>query len=146
MLKDDIQKAIFTSLKAGQKVELKVLRFILSQIKYEEINKQRQLSNEETISLIQKEVKKRREAIEMFKKGNREDLVADEEAQLDVIGQYLPKQLSNEELNKIVEEIVASTPDKSNIGKIVGLVMAKVKGRADGQIVADLVRGNIAVK
>ena len=86
MLKDEIQKAILTSLKGKKPIELKVLRFVLSQIKYEEIAQQRELSNEEIVSLLQKEVKKRKEAIELFKNGKREDLVTDEEAQLTVIG------------------------------------------------------------
>lgn len=140
MIKAEIQKTILTSLKAGRKTELKVLRFILSQIKYEEIAQQRELTDEEIIVLLQKEVKKRKDAIELFKSGNREDLVADEEAQLNIIGKYLPKQLSSEELNKIIEETIASTPDKSNIGKVIGQVMAKVKGRADGKMVAELVK------
>lgn len=140
MIKEEIQKAIPVNLKEGKTTELKVLRFILSQINYAEIEKQGQLTDDETVTLLQKEVKKRKEAIEMFKKGKREDLVKDEEAQLLIIDWYLPQQLSDEELNKIVEETVSSTEDKSNIGAVIGQVMAKVKGRTDGSHVAQLVR------
>lgn len=140
MIKDEIQKAVAVNLKAGKTTEVKVLRFLVSEINYAEIAKQGQLTDEEAVSLLQKEVKKRKEAIEMFRKGNRADLVTDEEAQLIIIGQYLPKQLSDEQLNKIVEETVQSVEDKSNIGKIIGQVMAKVKGQADGAKVAQLVR------
>lgn len=140
MLKEEIQKAINSSLKEGKKTELKVLRFILSGIQYAEIDKHKDLTDEEIISLLQKELKKRKEAIEMFKKGGRDDLVKDEENQLIVIEKYLPKQLSTEELNKIIDEIISSSADLSNMGKIIGLVMAKVKGKADGKTVAEAVK------
>jgi len=143
MLKDEIQKAILTSLKGKKPIELKVLRFVLSQIKYEEIAQQRELSNEEIVSLLQKEVKKRKEAIELFKNGKREDLVTDEEAQLTVIGHYLPKQLESGELDKIIKETIDTAADKTNRGKLIGLVMVKVKGRADGKTVAELVKKSL---
>lgn len=143
MIKDDIQKAVIVNLKKGKATEVKVLRFVLSEINYAEIDKQGQLTDEEAIALLQREVKKRKEAIEMFKKGNRDDLVKDEEAQLIIIGQYLPRQLSDEELNNIIEEIIQSIEDKSNMGKIIGLVMIKLKGQADGAKVAQLVKQKI---
>lgn len=139
MIKNDIQLAINSALKAGNKTELNALRFVISQVQYEEIAKQKELTDEEVVSLMQKEVKKRKEANEMFKKGNRNDLVIDEEAQIAVIQKYLPQQLSEVELEKIVTDTIAQTADK-NIGKIIGLVMAKVKGKTDGSAVANLVR------
>lgn len=144
MIKSDIQKKILVSLKGGKQTELKVFRFILSQINYEEIAKQRELTDEEIITLLQKEIKKRKEAIEMFRKGKRDDLIEDEEKQIIVIEQYVPKQLDSEELKKIIEEIIKSSEEKSNMGKIIGLVMVKVKGRADGSIVASLVREKLS--
>lgn len=140
MIKADIQKQILISLKEGRQTELKVLRFVLSQIKYGEIEKQRELTDEEVISLFQREIKKRKEAIEIFKKGKRDDLVNDEEKQIVVIQNYIPKSLSTEEINKIFEETIAVSGDKSNMGKIIGMVMTKVKGRADGAVVANLVK------
>lgn len=144
MLRDDIQKSVNENLKAGKALEVKVLRFLLSEIKYAEIAKQTDLTNEETVTLLAKELKKRKEAIEMFKKANRDDLVADEEKQLVVIQKYLPKQLTESELEKAVGEVLATASDKSNMGKIIGLVMAKVKGRSDGKTVADLVKKKIS--
>jgi len=94
MLKNDIQNTVNNYLKARKTLEVKVLRFILSEIKYAEIEKQKELTDTEVISLLQKEIKKRREAIEMFKKGNRSDLVTDEKAQMAVIMKFLPKALS----------------------------------------------------
>jgi uncharacterized protein YqeY len=140
MLKNDIQNTVNNYLKARKTLEVKVLRFILSEIKYAEIEKQKELTDTEVISLLQKEIKKRREAIEMFKKGNRSDLVTDEKAQMAVIMKFLPKALSKEELEKIVDEVFSTLGEEKNMGKIIGLVMAKVKGKADGSVVASLVR------
>lgn len=144
MLKDDIQKTVNENLKAGKTLEVRVLRFLLSEIQYAEIAKQSDLTDEETVALLAKELKKRKEAIEMFKKANRDDLVADEEKQLTVIQKYLPQQLTESELEKAVDEVLSSLPDKSNMGKIIGLVMAKVKGQADGKMVAELVKKKIS--
>ena len=140
MLKDEIQNAINKALKERNKTELKVLRFVLSQIQYEEIDKRKELSDEETVAVLQKEVKKRNDAIEMFKKGERPELVEDEQNQVKIIERYLPKQMGDEEINRIIEETIITLDDKSNIGKTIGLVMAKLKGRADGGKVARLVK------
>lgn len=140
MLKNDIQQAIYANLKEKKATEVKVLRFVLSEIQYAEIAKQKDLTDEEVITLLQKETKKRKEAIEMFKKGKRDDLVADEEKQIIIIEKYLPKQMEQEEVERIVDAVLAGTNDKSNTGKLIGLVMAQVKGKTDGGIVAQLVR------
>ncbi len=140
MLKDEIQNAINKALKERNKTELKVLRFVLSQIQYEEIDKRKELSDGETVAVLQKEVKKRNDAIEMFKKGERPELVEDEQNQVKIIERYLPKQMGDEEINRIIEETIITLDDKSNIGKAIGFVMAKLKGRADGGKVARLVK------
>ena len=140
MIKEEIQKKILTSLKEKKEMELKVLRFILSQINYAEIAKQKPLTDEEIMALLQKELKKRKEAIEMFRKAGRSEMVADEEKQLPVIEQYLPKQISQEELAKIVDETVKSIEGVPNMGQVIGMVMKKVKGQADGGMVASIVK------
>lgn len=146
MIKNEIQQSINNALKAGNKVELQALRFVMSQIKYEEIARKKELTDEEVISLMQKEVKKRREAIEMFKKGNRTDLVSEEEAQIKVIQKYLPQQLSEEEIGKIVDAILAASPDERNMGKIIGMVIGKAKGRTEGSTIAKLVKQKLESK
>ncbi len=140
MIKEDIQQAINSALKAGNKTELNALRFVMSQIKYEEIAKQKELADEEVITLMQKEIKKRKEAIELFKKGNRDDLVTDEEAQIMSIQKFLPQQLSEKELSNIIDEVMVSVGEDKNIGKIIGLTMSQVKGKADGVTVSSLVK------
>lgn len=144
MIREEIQNAVYANMKAGNQMEIKVLRFILSEIKYAEIEKKENLNDEEVIKLLQKEVKKRKEAIEMFRKGGRTDLVGDEEKQLEVISKYLPVPKSAGDLEKIIDDVIAKSSDTSNPGKIIGMVMARVKGEADGSEVAQLVRKKLA--
>ena len=144
MIKEEIQKAVISAMKGKQTTELKVLRFVLSLIQYEEINKQKKLTEDETVSVLRKEIKKRKEAIELFKKGNRQELVADEEAQIKIIERYLPQQMPDADLEKVVDNVLA-TSEKSmaNMGKLIGAVMERVKGQADGAKVAFLVKKKI---
>lgn len=146
MIKEEIQKRILVALKEKKETDLKVLRFVLSEIKYAQINKQKELTDEEIINLLQKEVKKRNESITMFQKGGRPELVLDEQKQIKVIEEYLPKQMSDEELSLIVAEVLATVEDKSNLGKLIGLVMGRVRGKADGNRVAGLVKEKISGK
>lgn len=144
MIKDDIQQAIYTNLKAKNETATKVLRFILSQIKYEEINKQKDLTDEEVIAVLQKEMKKRKESIEMYKKSGRQDIVDDETKQIEIIEQYTPKQMSEEEVKKVIDDIVPAGSDMAAMGKVIGMVMGKLKGKADGSIVARLVKEKLS--
>lgn len=140
MLKDDIQTRMQKSMKERKTSDVKVLRFLLSQINYEEIAKQKPLTDDEVRQVLAKEVKKRKEAIELFKKGNRLETIADEEAQIAVIQSYLPKGMSEKELLSIIEHVIATAGDTSNPGKIIGQVMVRVKGQADGSLASRLVR------
>jgi uncharacterized protein len=144
MIKEQIQKKIIESMKSGDKIRVKVLRFVISEIKYAEINKKFDLTDEETVALLRREVKKRNEAIEMFKKGNRSDLVEDEEKQVEIIKEYMPKNITEDELKILIKKTLVDIPDKSNPGKLIGIVMAKVKGQTDGSIVARLINEMLA--
>ena len=144
MIKDNIQKAIFENLKAKRETEVKVLRFLLSQIKYEEINKQKELTDQEIVVLFQKEVKKRKEAIEMFRSAGRNDLVYDEEKQLEVISRYIPKPLTEDELTSLITEEIKNSAEPDNAGVIMGSVMKRVQGRADGAKVFQLIKERIS--
>ena len=144
MIKNDIEQSIIKALKERNTSELKVLRFVLSEIKYAEINQQKDLSDEEVSSILQKELKKRKEAIELFKKVDKNDLVKDEEKQLTVIQRYLPAQMAEEELNQIIDQTLSGLTDTSNAGKIIGLVVSQTKGRADGSLVATLIKQKLS--
>ena len=144
MIKNDIEQSIIKALKERNTSELKVLRFVLSEIKYAEINQQKDLFDEEVSSILQKELKKRKEAIELFKKVDKNDLVKDEEKQLTVIQRYLPAQMAEEELNQIIDQTLSGLTDTSNAGKIIGLVVSQTKGRADGSLVATLIKQKLS--
>ena len=141
MIKEEIQNAVINAMKGKLVIELKVLRFVLSLIQYEEINKQKKLTEEETVSVLRKEIKKRKEAIELFKQGNRQELVADEEAQIKIIERYLPQQMSDIDLERVVDGVMSSNEKSmANMGKMIGAVLEKVKGQADGAKVAYMVK------
>ncbi|OGG13647.1 glutamyl-tRNA amidotransferase [Candidatus Gottesmanbacteria bacterium RIFCSPHIGHO2_01_FULL_39_10] len=146
MIKQKIQDQIVVALKAGDKVRLDVLRFILSSIKYAEIEKQKELTDDEIVSLLSKEVKKRKEAIEMFKKGGRTEGIEKEEKQIVVINEFLPEKISQEELEKIISEVISSSGADPQMGKVIGTVMGKIKGQADGSEVARIVKEKLAGK
>ncbi|KKR34326.1 MAG: hypothetical protein UT63_C0003G0042 [Candidatus Gottesmanbacteria bacterium GW2011_GWC2_39_8] len=140
MIKEEIQKNILVSLKAKNTTELSVLRFVLSLIKYEEIAKQKELTDEEIVKLIQKEIKKRQEAIEMFKKVGKTEGVEEEEKQIDVIKKYIPEEMTDEELEKIVDQAVAEAGSVTNPGPLIGKIMSLTKGKVSGDRVSAMVR------
>lgn len=120
-----------------------VLRLVKSAIHNQEISKQKKdkgLSDEETLQVLMTEAKKRRDSISLFRQGEREDLASQEEKELKIIEKYLPMQLAEEEVRKIVQEVVAKSGEDKNFGKIMGAVMSQVKGQADGTLVSRLVK------
>ena len=132
-LEDDIRSAM----RSRAQERLDALRFIKSQIQLTEKNQQKDLDEPGVIEVIAKHAKERRESIQMFQEGNRTDLVAKEMAALAVVEEYLPPQMTREDLVKIVEEAIqqvgaTSARDK---GKLMGRLMPQVRGKADGAIV-----------
>ena len=119
-----------------------VLAVILDQNKKKEYEKSASLTNEEMMEIVSSEVKKRRDAKKEFERGSRQDLVTKEEAEIKILSKYLPEQLSDDELrdiiNKTLEEIGAS--EQKDLGKAMGAVMAKVKGKADGNKIIEIVK------
>ncbi len=142
ILSDDLKKA----LKAGQKDVLSVIRMIKAAVKNKEIEKGDALSDEEIHGVLMTLAKQRKDSIEQFSKGGRQDLAEIEARELSIIQSYLPKQISKEE----VEEIIKNTVTESNangpkdMGKVMKAVMAKVKGRADGRLVSELVKETLS--
>jgi uncharacterized protein YqeY len=140
-LKDKIQEALKGALKRRQGVEVSTLRLLLSEIKYAEIAQQKPADDSKVLDVIAKEVKRRRESIEAFKKGNRGDLVAQEEAELAILMSYLPKQMSREEVVAVARQVVDAVGAKGpgDKGKVMSQLMPQVKGKADGKEVSDIV-------
>ena len=130
------------ALRAGNHTKLSVIRLLKSSIKNREIEKMAPLTDEEVIGIIMTALKQRRESIEQFQKGGREDLVQKEKSELEVLHTFLPQQLSEEELvsevQAVIREVGASSP--KDMGKVMKIVMVRVKGRAEGARVSSLVK------
>jgi hypothetical protein len=125
-----------------------VLRGLKSDLKYRQIDKGDELSEEDAIGVLSSAAKRRRESIEQFQKGGREDLVRKEQFELDLITSYLPQQLSEEKLCEIIREAIAETGADSpqKLGLVMKIVMPKIKGQADGKMVNKLAMDMLAKK
>ena len=129
------------ALKAGQKLRLTVLRGLKSDFKYKQIELGSPLTEDQVIGVLSSSAKKRRESIEQYRLGKREDLAQKEEAELEIINSYLPQQLSEDRLRELIQEAIAESGADSpqKIGLVMKVLMPKVKGQADGKLVNRLV-------
>ena len=132
-LKNQIKEDMKSAMKAGEKDRLKVVRLIMAAIKQVEIDTRSELDDAGVVGVLEKMVKQRRDSVEQFEKGAREDLAAIERAEIDVIQAYLPEQLSADEIAALVDEVIAATGAESirDMGKVMGQIKAKAAGRAD---------------
>lgn len=173
MLKQKLQEELKQAMLAKDVLKTSVLRLLLSAINYYEIQKgtelwQRasspvseaasdaakadryeehyQVTDDDVIKVIQKEAKQRKDSIEEFKKANRPELVGRETKELEILQAYLPAQMSEEEIKKLVIEVIKETGASKiqEIGKIMGALMPKIKGKADGGIVSKIVKESLA--
>lgn len=130
------------SMKSGDKLRVATLKLLMSAIKNAQVAKRGDLTDEEGIEVVSREFKKRQEAAQEYRKAGREDRASAEEAEAEILKEWLPEQLSSEEVQRLVEEAVnetgAATP--AEMGKVMGVLMPKLKGKADGKLVSELVR------
>lgn len=140
-LKDRLLSDLQESMRRGDVVRRSVIRMARAAIVNAEIDKGKPLSDEDVVAVLHKEVKKHRESIAEFAKGNRKDLVAQEEAELNVLMEYLPKQMSREEIKTLAERFIAEVGAKGpqDKGKVMGRLMEQVRGKADGREVNEVV-------
>lgn len=132
-LKDQIKEDMKSALKAGQKDRLKVVRLIIAAIQQVEIDTREQLDEAAVLVVLTKMVKQRRDSVEQFVNGKREDLAAIERDEILVLESYLPEQLSAEELTAMVDEVIQATGATGirDMGKVMGQIKAQASGRAD---------------
>jgi uncharacterized protein YqeY len=137
-----IDDDLTSALKRSEKLKLSVLRLIKSAIQNQRIQKGKDLTDDEVLSLFSSIAKQRRESIEQFSLGGREDLVAKEKEELAIIQGYLPEPISEKEIEDMIEEAVAasSAESEADIGKVMKILMPRVKGLADGRLVNNKVR------
>ena len=145
-LKNQIREDMKSAMKAGDKDRLKVVRLSMAAIKQVEVDKRVELDDAGVLGVLEKMVKQRRDSIEQFEKGGREDLATIERAEIEVLQAYLPEQLSADEIAALVDEVIATTGAESmrDMGKVMGQIKAKAEGRADMGAVSSAVKERLA--
>lgn len=137
---EDIQAKYIEARKSQDKFLSTVLGMLVSDLKYEKINKQKELDDADVISVIQKNLKQKKEALEEFKKAGRTDLIENTEKEISLLSSFLPAMLSENEITDIVKAVVTElSATSSDVGKVMKEVMQRVKGRADGAKVKEIV-------
>ena len=142
MILDTINKQIVEAMKAKDEIRLSTLKLLLSALHNAKIDKRGDLTEEEELEIVRREAKKRKDAIEAYKKAGATDRAEKEEKELAILQEFLPKELPDEEVSKLVDEAITTTSANSmqDMGKVIGAVMAKAKGRADGKKVAEMAK------
>lgn len=141
-LNTDIKQAM----KDKDKEKLSVLRMVKSAIQNESIKHGRDLSEEEELTVLSRELKQRKDSLQEFDKAGREDLVHKLQGEIAIVEHYMPEQLSEDELSAIVQQTIADVDatSKADMGKVMGALMPKVKGKADGSLVNKLVQQHLS--
>lgn len=136
-LKQRLDQDMKLAQKSGDKLRLSLIRLLKSDIRYKEIKIGKELSEDEALEVLSTAAKKHRDSIEQFRKGGREDLAKQEEEELNLILGYMPEQLKQEEIEGLIEESITEVGAESekDIGKVMRVLMPKIKGRADGRMV-----------
>jgi len=142
---DKINADIITAMKAKDEASLSALRMLKSAIKYKEVDLKREVKDEDVIDVLSKQAKQRKESIEGFEKGGRADSAAKEKVELALIEKFLPAALSDAELSQLIEEAVKSTgaAGPKDMGKVMGVLTPKIKGKADMGKVSGLVKAKL---
>ncbi|MFA4871484.1 MAG: GatB/YqeY domain-containing protein [Patescibacteria group bacterium] len=145
-LQPQIEQDFLKALKRGDKSVVDTLRMLKAAVQNKKIEKlmakEAALPDEEMVGLIKSEIKKRRDSIDSYRQGNRNDLADKEEAEIKILEKYLPEPLSEDKLIEIIKNVIGElgAAGPADFGKVMGAVVARVKGRADGQVVARLVK------
>lgn len=142
-LKNQIQADMLAAMKAKDDLKVSTLRMLKAAILKQEVSGERKEATDDVIlGIIGKEIKSRRDSAEQFRAGNRPEMAEKEEKEIEVLLGYMPPQMSEEELKKIAKEVIASmgASSKADLGKVMGAMMPKVKGMADGDLVSKVVK------
>ena len=145
MLRETLDSDLKEAMRNKEALKRTVLRTMLSEIRNAEINSQTTLDDEGIISVLTKQVQQRKDSVEAYEAANRQDLVAKESEEINIISVYLPEQLPQEEIEQIIDSAISQSGASSldDMGKIMGLVMPQVRGRAAGKIVNTIVTSKL---
>jgi uncharacterized protein YqeY len=140
-LLEDIRKDMFSASKQSNTVESDILKMVIAVIKNEEISKGEKLTEEEILKVLRKESKKVQDSINEFTKMGRDDLIAKEKVQLEVLERYLPAMLDESKVREVVKEVISKSgaQDMKDMGRVMGMAMKELNGQADGNTVRDIV-------
>ena len=140
-LRERLSEDLKSAMKTGDTLKVSVIRLALSEVRNTEIAKGHALSDEEGLEVLARESRKRRESIEQFEKAGRADLVDKESAELRILAEYLPEQLSEAEITGIAQEVISElqATSKADKGKVMAALVPKTRGRADGKLVSQVV-------
>ena len=144
-IKTQISNDVKDAMRSKDKDRLAALRLILAAFKQKEVDERIELSDEQSISVLNKMAKQHRDSIEQFGQANRDVLIKKEQLELDIIDSYLPEKLSEEEVNLLIDEAISETGANSvkDMGKVIGLLKGKLQGQADMGEVSRLIRGKL---
>lgn len=147
-LKNQLQEDMKAAMLAKEEMRLSTIRMLKSAIQYHEIQKGGagyEATDEDVLEVVGREIKKRKESIELYEKGGRQELADKEKKELEILQTYLPEQLSEDEVRKLVADAISLTGAKTiqEMGKVMGALMPQTKGKADGQLVSSIVRESL---
>ena len=142
MIKDKLGEQVKVALKAGDDIRVSTLRLLSNALHNEEIAKQKELTEEEELNIVRRQLKQRDEAVEAYTKGGRPEAAAKEKKEAEILKEFMPAQMDAGELAKIVEATIAEVgaTGAQDFGRVMGQVMGKVAGKADGKTIAEIVK------
>ena len=145
-LKNQIIADMKSAMKAKDSATLKAVRMIVEAIKQKEVDTREELDDQGILAVIQKMVKQRKDSIDQFTQAGRDDLVAVEEAELKVINLYMPKQLSESEIESVVDQVISQTgaSGMQDMGKLMGVLKGELSGKADMGIVSKIIKSKLS--
>ena len=145
-LKERLQSETTAAMRSGDSLRRDTLRMVQNSAYNLEKKSGKPLSDEELLAVVSREVKTRRESVEAFRKGNREDLASKEEAEIAILGEFLPEQLGEAQIKDLIEQAVRATGAETprDLGKVMGWLAPHTRGRADGKLVSTLVAARLA--
>ena len=146
MIKEQIETDLVEAMKAHNDEVVSVLRMVKSAIQNSEIQKKQDLKKEDILAVIQNQVKQRQDSIDMYEKGNRPELAEKEKSEIEILKEYLPEQMDEEEIRAIIQKAVSDTGAASiqDMGKVMGQIMPQVRGKADGGLVSKIVKEELS--
>lgn len=143
---DQLNQDMKVAMKAKDKAKLKTIRMLKASLQNEKLAKQDDLTEQEELDILAREKKQRLDSLQEFKQAGRDDLVDEVEEELTIVAEYLPEPLSDNEVKEIVQSVIDSVnaSGMQDMGKVMGAVMPKVKGRADGNFVSEVVKAKLS--